>query len=116
MGTISRLLEITQQLSAHVMKGLPKEGREPYIQRVNVLLDQREALLEEIPAHFTEEEKRIGLDILQLNEGFEPELDRQLNEIKRDIMLMNQKKTQSAHYANPYASVSGDGMFFDKKN
>ncbi|WP_062237783.1 flagellar protein FliT [Fictibacillus sp. FJAT-27399] len=116
MGAVSVLLEITHNLHGHVASGLPKEEREPYIERLNELLDQRESLLSEIPVSFTEEEKRMGLAILQLNEVVQPLLDRQLAEIKRDITLMNQKKTHSAQYANPYAAVSGDGMFFDKKN
>ncbi|MGG1572342.1 hypothetical protein [Fictibacillus sp. NRS-1165] len=116
MGAISVLLEITHNLDGHVKSGLPKEEREPYIERLNELLDQRERLLSEIPVTFTEEEKRMGLTILQLDEMVQPLLDRQLAEIRRDITLMNQKKTSSLQYANPYAAVSGDGMFFDKKN
>lgn len=116
MGAVSSLLEVTHTLHGHVINGLPKEERERYIERLDELLDQRELLMNEIPVAFTEEEHQMGLTILHLNEVFQPMLDRQLSEIKQDITLMNQKKTHSAHYANPYAAVSGDGMFFDKKN
>jgi flagellar protein FliT len=115
MSAVKILLEITKNLFDHVSAGLPKEDREPYIERLNELLEQRQAIIDKLPATYTEEEQRMGKTIVKMNETFEPLLARQLEEIKQNISTMKKKKEKNTQYANPYQSLSADGMFFDKK-
>jgi flagellar protein FliT len=116
MSGVNILLEITKNLLDHVNKGLPAdEEREPYIERLNELLEQREALIQKLPSTYTEEEQSTGRMIVQMNETIEPLLTAQLEEIRNDLSLMKKKKEKNTQYANPYQSMSADGMFFDKK-
>ncbi|MFC0187378.1 flagellar assembly protein FliT [Fictibacillus aquaticus] len=116
MAAVKILLEITKNLHDHVMGGLPAEERELYIEQLDELLQQRQSLISELPDVYSEDELKMGHHILQLNETIDPLLSAQLNEIKQSIALLKKKKQKSAQYANPYQAVSGDGMFFDKKN
>jgi flagellar protein FliT len=116
MSAVKILLEITKNLFDHVSAGLPKENREPYIERLNEFLEQRQVIINKLPALYSEEEQRQGQMIVKLNETIGPRLTRQLEEIKHNIAMMKKKKEKNVQYANPYQSLSVDGMYFDKKN
>jgi flagellar protein FliT len=116
MSAVKILLEVTKNMFDHVSGGLPKEEREPYIERLNELLDQRQVIMEKLPVTYSEEEQRIGRLIVKMNETVEPLLVRQFEEIKHNLSLMKKKKEKNVQYANPYQTLSADGMYFDKKN
>lgn len=116
MSAVKILLEITKNLFDHVSSGLPKEEREPYIERLNELLDQRQAIMNKLPATYSEDEQRMGQMIVKMNETIEPLLVRQFEEIKHNLSMMKKKKEKNVQYANPYQTLSADGMYFDKKN
>jgi flagellar protein FliT len=116
MSAVKILLEITKNLFDHVSSGLPKEDRERYIERLNELLDQRQTIIDKLTATYSEEEQPIGQMIVKMNETIEPLLVRQLEEIKHNLSLMKKKKEKNTQYANPYQTLSADGMYFDKKN
>jgi flagellar protein FliT len=115
MSAVNILLEITKNLFDHVSSGLPKENREPYIERLNELLDQRQTIMDKLPAVYSEEEQRLGQMIVKINETIDPLLTGQFEEIKHNLSLMKKKKEKNTQYANPYQSMSADGMYFDKK-
>jgi flagellar protein FliT len=114
--SVKILLEITKNLFDHVSAGLPKDEREPYIERLNVLLNQRQASIDKLHAAFSGEEHRMGQMIVKMNETIEPLLLGQFEEIKHNISMMKKKKEKNVQYANPYQTLSADGMYFDKKN
>jgi flagellar protein FliT len=116
MSAVKILLEITKNLFDHVRASLPKEDRERYIERLNELLDQRQVIMDKLPAVYSEEEQRLGRMIVKMNETIGPHLTRQLEEIKHNISMMKKKKEKNVQYANPYQTISADGMYFDKKN
>lgn len=116
MPAVKILLEITKNLYDHVSEGLPKEDREPYIERLNELLDQRQAAIQNLPMMYSEDEQRMGRLIVKMNETIDPLLARQFEEIKHNLSLMKKKKDKNVRYDNPYQAVSADGMYFDKKN
>ncbi|MDM5315107.1 hypothetical protein QUF49_03810 [Fictibacillus sp. b24] len=115
MPAVKILLEITKNLYDHVSAGLPKEDREPYIKRLNELLDQRQVAIQNLPLTYSEDEQRMGRLILKMNETIDPLLARQFEEIKHNLSMMKKKKEKNVQYANPYQTLSGDGMYFDKK-
>jgi flagellar protein FliT len=115
MSAVKILLEITKNLHDHVSSGLPKEDREPYIERLNELLEQRQVIMDKMPESYSTEEQRMGRMIVKLNDTIEPLLTLQFDQIKQNLTLMKKKKEKNVQYTNPYQSVSSDGMFFDKK-
>jgi flagellar protein FliT len=116
MSAVKILLEVTKNLFDHVGAGLPKEDREPYIERLNELLDQRQAIMDKLPVVYSGEELRMGQMIVKMNETIDPLLTRQFEEIKYDLSMIKKKKEMNVQYANPYQTLSVDGMYFDKKN
>jgi flagellar protein FliT len=116
MSAVKILLKITKNLFDHVSAGLPKENREPYIERLNEFLEQRQVIMNKLPAVYSEEEQQMGKMIVKVNETIDPLLTRQLEEIKHNLSLMKKKKEKNVRYANPYQTLSADGMYFDKKN
>jgi flagellar protein FliT len=116
MSAVKILLEITKNLFDHVSSGLPKEEREPFIERLNELLDQRQAIMDKLSSVYSEEEQRMGKMIVKMNETIEPLLVRQFDEIKHNLSMIKKKKEKNVQYANPYQMLSADGMYFDKKN
>jgi flagellar protein FliT len=116
MSAVRILLEITKNLFNHVNSGLPKEEREPYIERLNELFDQRQTIMDKLPSVYSDEEQRMGQMIVKMNETIEPFLVRQFEEIKHNLSMMKKKKEKNVQYANPYQTLSADGMYFDKKN
>ncbi|MFC7372997.1 hypothetical protein ACFQPF_15260 [Fictibacillus iocasae] len=116
MSMVNILLQVTEKIHAHVTSGLPEEdGREEYIETLNELIVNRQLVIEQLPDLYTEEELKMGMTILHLNEVIDPLLEKHLNSIRNSLSLLNKKKQKSSQYANPYQAVSGDGMFFDKK-
>jgi flagellar protein FliT len=115
MSAVKILLEISKNLFDHVSRGLPKEDRERYIELLNELLEQRQVIMDKLPAVYSEEEQRLGQMIVKMNETIDPLLTGQFEEIKHNLSLMKKKKEKNTQYANPYQSMSADGMYFDKK-
>ncbi|MBP2241999.1 flagellar protein FliT [Cytobacillus eiseniae] len=90
--------------------------REENIIKINRLLDQREVLMESIHPPFSEEDMKIGQQLLQLNMQVNNLLVSKKQEIQRDMKELDAKKKSSNKYVNPYGNFSIDGMFYDKKN
>lgn len=115
MNSLKDILEITRKLKEHLMNGTDNEGREQFIEQIEVLLNERELYFSAIPMEFTEEDRRLNEEILRLNTEIVPILACYLNEIKMDIKKLNQSKKTVRGYNNPYESGPEDGMFLDKR-
>lgn len=104
----SKLIEILEK-SADI-------DRDEKISLVEGLLGKREALVAEIVAPYTEEEKLLGAKIVELNKSLTRLLSMEKVLIQKDIKDLTHKKESNNKYANPYQNLSTDGMFYDKKN
>ena len=115
MSIVEQLLKKTESLHTHLKKGIPDTNRDEYIERISALIDERETLISNLPASYTEHERQLGAQIVSLNKEIDALLKKQANHLKRELDQFNQKKRLSQQYANPYARVTIDGMFLDKK-
>ncbi|GLB60181.1 hypothetical protein [Cytobacillus sp. NCCP-133] len=93
-----------------------QENRDKLIGQINALLVERQQSLQFFKPPFTEEEKRLGEEILSYDKKINVLLSNVMGEIKRDIVSLKAKKHQSIRYENPYNTSPQDGMFLDKKN
>lgn len=114
MSAVQELLNVTKQLSDHLDGGI-REERDEYIATIGHLLDRRQALIDTLPKTYTEEEKRLGKEIVTLNQNVDRHLKEQLLFLKSEIDKLQQNKRRSQQYSNPYKNVAIDGMYFDKK-
>lgn len=115
MSVVQALYEKTEDLHELVSKGLPQEEREAYIDKLNQLLSEREALMKELSGGYSDEEKAIGQKMVALNQKLVPLLNDQLKVIETDIGNFNRKKSGRNKYNATYQRISNDGMFLDKK-
>lgn len=89
--------------------------RDDKITQVEMVLNQREALINEIVPPYTTEEVEVGHKLIQLNEKLSQLLHAEKISIHKDIKDLQTKKESNKKYINPYKSLSTDGMFYDKR-
>jgi len=115
VNPVNSLYRITKELHGILSEPVPQEKREEVIEKVSALIDEREQLIPKLKPPFTEEERKIGAEIVQLNVFIDSKLDRLKKEIQMDIANQKKRKVTTTKYVNPYQSAPSDGMFFDKK-
>jgi flagellar protein FliT len=90
-------------------------NRDEVMERLDQLLDERQLLLDQFKPPFSDNEKKMGLEILEWNRVIESKLTSFQQMIQRDINGLSKKKSSVNKYLNPYESMQHDGMFYDKK-
>ncbi|WP_442600416.1 flagellar protein FliT [Neobacillus sp. D3-1R] len=101
-------LELLQKLQSNI-------DRDEKIVQVEAALETREQLLQQLSAPYTDEEKQLGQQLIQLNQRLSQLLSREKMLIQKDIKDLTIKKESNTKYVNPYQSLSTDGMFYDKR-
>jgi len=115
MNIFVQLHSITKKLAEH-LKVLPQQDeRDKYIETLQRFLDEREELITHLQVPVTEEDKLIGKQIMELNQGVEPAMHKLRDLIKIDITGLMGKKKVHTQYINPYKSLNNVSAFFDKK-
>jgi len=115
VNTVKLLYECSLNLLKLLQEVPSKDHREEYIEKINLLLDQREQYIKLLPDEYNKEEKELGKRIIPINAQIQVRLDQFYQEIEQDIKLFNKSKVVSKKYQNPYESTTGDGMYFDKR-
>lgn len=115
MSTVQQLLDVSQQLHDHLEYSIENVDRDEYIDTITRLLDKRQSLMDSLSGEYSEEEKKLGKQIVRLNEKIEQRLQEKLRFLKQELETFQRNKHRRERYANPYKHVSIDGMYFDKK-
>jgi flagellar protein FliT len=114
---IESCFAITKELFGILTLPSPGEqDREQTIERIDILIDKREGLLKDIQPPFSEEEKKLGQQVVKMNKVIDQKLSLLREEVKRDMNGINKKKTNVKKYSNPYENMqSSDGVYYDKR-
>ncbi|MCT8140159.1 hypothetical protein H1D32_22145 [Anaerobacillus sp. CMMVII] len=115
MVTVNELYIVTRNLVEQLNTPFPKEVRESYIERVEVLLAKRQDLINHYEGKPTIDELEQAKQIIQWNNAIEKLLKNYLETIKVDLNKLKQQKETGKRYENPYVDQT-DGYFIDKKN
>jgi flagellar protein FliT len=116
MSVVTALFHVTKELRDLVCAPVPAEKREETIEAVERLLLQRDELLRKLRPPYSEEEQRLGRQIVLWNQEIDAKLRELKRQIQRDLAMVREKRRANAHYTNPYEqSLAMDGMFYDKK-
>lgn len=115
MSTIDTLYSSTKELVDLLSMPIQKENREEAIEMINSLLNSRDILISKIKPLYTEEESKLGVEIVHMNNFIDAKLAEVKLEIQADLAQLKKSKASSKKYSNPYQSGPVDGMFFDKK-
>ncbi|HEY9577045.1 MAG TPA: flagellar protein FliT [Pseudobacillus sp.] len=114
MSAVKACFDITEKLFQLV--GRQSADRDQIVAAIESLLEKREELLVDIQAPFTEEEQRLGQEMIKRNKVIDMELKKLKENIQKDMQSLTKKRDSVDKYVNPYASVQMDGVFYDKKN
>lgn len=117
MATLKELYVTTRALYDHLQEEFPgkDDARDTYITTINQLLDEREQLMQSIPVPASDAEKKVGNEVLRLNESIQKKLQTSQQRIQTDINSLSKKKKTGRQYENPYGGPTPDGVFFDSK-
>ncbi|EGQ27205.1 hypothetical protein HMPREF9372_0892 [Sporosarcina newyorkensis 2681] len=96
-------------------KNVEEAKRDEVITQIEGLLDDREKLQPHIAEPFTEEERKIGLELMRLEKEVEMNLTRFMKEIQINISQSQAKKENITSYTNPYGKMIQDGAYYDTK-
>lgn len=114
---LEKVYELTIQLQELLADSVSPKDRDNTIDKLNQLIDERGQWMEKLSPPYTDEEKKLGEKIYELNLGVQEKMQLLFQEIKQEMaQVKRQKKTQQS-YANPYKDLStSDGTFLDRKN
>jgi len=116
MNALQVTYEFTLSIHALLFNKENEVNRTYLIEKVNELLDQREASIKELSPPYSAEELQIGQEMIQLDKVIHERLDELLGEIQKDIKKFKERKSQSESYINPYGKIkTTDGMYLDSK-
>lgn len=119
MDITQQLLQVSAKLYQH-LDHLPKsEDRDEYIEKVHLLLDERNTIVIELQNQqfVFDAENKIHRMAVELDKGIKERLNNVLVSIQEDLKTFQNAKKNEMQYVNPYASVQVmDGRYYDKKN
>jgi flagellar protein FliT len=101
-------VKLVQILESH-------SDRDKKITLVDQLLAERDVLLKDIKTPESDGAE-LAEKVVKLNQKLDQLLVRERTLIQKDLKDLKHRKEKSDQYQNPYASVSIDGMFYDKRN
>ena len=116
MGVVHDVWRATKELLEATALPWPSEEREERLAAVDRLLRRREEWLRELRPPYSEEEQRLGREIVAWNREIEARLRQVRDEIRSDLRITEAKRQANARYVHPYEQpLSFDGMFYDKR-
>ncbi|AWO74751.1 flagellar protein FliT [Geobacillus thermoleovorans] len=114
--SVREVWQLTRELLEATALPWPAEEREARLVQVDELLRRREEWLRELRPPYSEEEQRLGREIVAWNREIEARLRQVRDEIGSDLRITEAKRQANACYVHPYEQpLSIDGMFYDKK-
>lgn len=118
MGRLERLHDSTVNILTILEKLEENElERDHAIEKIDQLIQEREEIIQLVKAPYTDEEIKIGKEIVHLNEEVQEKMDRIYAEVKVDMKKIKQKKELNRSYINPYGKIrTTDGMYLDSKH
>ena len=114
MSEVKNLYDTTVDL----IELLEKESmldRDEKIIRIEQLLQKREGFINSIKPPFSEDEKQVGKRLIELNQKLTALLQKEKDDIQKDMNHLKKQKQSSEKYTNPYDSLMTDGVFYDKR-
>lgn len=117
MDRLERLYRTTKEIVAVLETSYHTvEERTEIITKVEGLLEKRGKIVQEIKPPYTEEEKKIGVQVIELDKKIKEKMDQLFTDIQADLKKLKKKKDSNITYMNPYKDVkSVDGMYLDNK-
>src|SRR5690625_2584914 len=104
MATLQKIYQMTEQLF-FLFDQQERQNRTPILERMNILIEERERLLKQLSPPYTTEETALGKQIIELNDQVQEKMNRFQNQLKKDMIKMNKQKQSAQGYYNPYKDI-----------
>lgn len=116
MGRMERLEDVSMKLYDLLAKPMDAHDREQVIEEAEGLLAERELILEEVKAPYTEAEIEIGRKLIPIDKQMQQRLNLLFTSLKVEMRSVKKQKSTNQKYINPYKNSSNfDGTFLDQK-
>jgi flagellar protein FliT len=117
MSIVKQLHEKTSRTYENIIRSSEGKNRDQVIIEITQFLDERDNIIGQIKQPFTEEEKKLGKELVKMDSKIQEYFQIIIGQIKGSIKQIQNQKRNNKRYVNPYQNVgTSDGMFFDKKN
>ncbi|TQR17387.1 flagellar protein FliT [Psychrobacillus vulpis] len=118
MSVVEDLLVASEALLVHLDTIPSEDKRDEFIERIEVLLDERENFIRVLSnlKEFNLENDTLKDRVIELDKDVINRLNKVMSVIKGDISELQQMKRREKSYSNPYAATQTiDGIYFDNK-
>ncbi|MBO1511728.1 flagellar protein FliT [Metabacillus bambusae] len=115
MNAVKQVYDMTKELVDISTNEIEKEDRENVINNITELLEQRDLLIKEMKPPFTQNEKKLGQQIILWNEQLSASFVEIKKRVQVDIAQLKKTRTSTNKYINPYQNTTIDGMYYDKR-
>ncbi|KHE67542.1 flagellar protein FliT [Halobacillus sp. BBL2006] len=116
MSAWQEFLTLTKELDEVIHQPVSEKNRANVLDRVDVLLDKRQALMGELTQPTSDQERAVIEEVKKRDLKINQKLEFLFTDLKKDMRNNKKQKSSKQRYTNPYQSVSNyDGMFFDHK-
>lgn len=117
MSVVKELYQMTVQLKSLLEQPISAKNRQTVIGQLTNLIEQRGEHMKHMTPPFTDEEKKLGKEMVQLNAKIEQRMQSLFDELKLEMKQVKQQKKSNLSYINPYKNVQTmDGLYLDRKN
>ncbi|MCY8149332.1 flagellar protein FliT [Bacillus paralicheniformis] len=85
------------------------------VQTIEAFLEKRDGLIKEIKPPLSETEKQQLRQVTDMEPLLMAELKRLQQAVKHELLQAKQKRAMHHSYINPYANMTIDGTYYDKR-
>lgn len=116
MTRLDELYKLTVELHDILQTEVTNQNREEIISKVNDLINKREQVIPFVKPPFSDDENKIGKEVIKLNQEIEIKLEQMFTQLKNEMRKIQQQKKSNRSYINPYGPIKTiDGMYVDSK-
>lgn len=116
MSRLDNLHNLTVELYELLQGEITSDNREKIIKEINVLIEQREELMQNITPPFSKTENKLGKKVIIMNKEIESKLEHVFSQLKTEMKQVQKQKKSNRTYINPYGPIQTiDGMYVDSK-
>lgn len=114
MNKVEPVLECTIKLLELLENGAETD-RDEKIKQIHDSLKKRGHMMTKLVPPYTEQERALGVRLVELNKKLAVLLEREKTAIAQDIQTLHVKKKSNKKYTNPYESLGKGAVFYDKR-
>ena len=116
MNRAEPVYELTMQMKQLLNQEITGKTRESIIEQLTALITQRGIAMKALNPPYTEAEKQLGKELMQVNEEIQSKMQMLFLDLKKEMKQVKMQKKSNQSYTNPYKNVQTmDGMFMDSK-